>query len=342
VVKTLFNTGIRRLGLVLAWLVVPTLLLWAVGAVYYFVPLPNWIRRPLAFAVLAAAVYGLVVLRPYSRWLVLAVTTTSIIYLVTWLQRPSNDRDWAVDNANPATIAIKDDNVRVSNFRHNVYRTADDFDVQYNDLTFDLSDLDQVWFVVQRFTALEGIAHNFLTFSRKSPDGPQYFSVSVEIRREQHESFDPLKGLYRQYELIYIIADERDEIGSRTVLRPDDRVYLFPVNATPQEVQKLFVDIAARVNRLEQRPEFYHSLLNNCTNNIVLHAYRFTPHPISSLDPRIIAPGFADRLAYARGLIGQSDETFAALQQRCRIDTIARQVGISADFSEQLRRGEPK
>ncbi|MEZ6129679.1 MAG: DUF4105 domain-containing protein [Planctomycetaceae bacterium] len=327
----------RRLTGIAVWILVPALFLWAVGAIYYLRPLPAWFRQPLAFLLLATAVIGLLRMRPHSRWLVFAGAASGIIYLLTWLQQPSNDRDWAADNQRTATVRVADDNVHIANFRHTVFRSADDCDVHYSDLTFHLSELDRVWFVVQRFTALEGIAHNFLTFSRTTPEGQRFFSVSVEIRRERGEEFDPLKGLYRQYELIYVIADERDAIGSRTVIRPDDRVYLFPVNATAQDVQNLFVDIAGRVNRLQQQPEFYHSLLNNCTNNIVLHAYRFTAHPISSFDPRIIAPGFADRLACAQGLIGSPGESFADLRHRCRIDEIARAVGLTEAFSTRIR-----
>gem|GEM_PF-2200659 len=77
-----------------------------------------------------------------------------------------------------------------------------------------------------------------------------------------------------------MIADERDEIGSRTVLRLNDRVFMYPVIADRKHVPQLFLDITERVQTLAINPEFYHSLLNNCTNNIVVHTYKLTPEPI--------------------------------------------------------------
>ena len=318
--------------------IVLTLFVWACGAVYYFEPLPSVLRLLLAAAYFVAGTVCYFRVQPKTRWLQLMTASIAVVYLLSLVQRPSNVRNWAPDNAVSADVIISANDVHISGFRHSVYRSETDFDVRFRDFQFRLSDLERVWFVVQRFTPLEGIAHNFLTFSLQTDQGPQYFSVSVEIRREEGESFHPATGLYRQYELIYIFADERDEIGARTVLRPNDRVFMYPVNATPKQVGQLFVDIAGRMQKLQQQPEFYHSLMNNCTNNIVNHAYKFTPLPISSLDPRVVAPGFADRLAFAKELIGRPGESFEDLQRRCRIDEVAREVGISDSFSADIRR----
>ncbi len=331
----------KRLTLLLLkffqWSVVLILFFWSVGALYHFVPFPRWLSVSLSSSYLAAAVYWFFRIQSRSIWLQRIAATVVAIYLLTLIQQPSNSRDWAPDNAVMPSVTVSGNDVHIKGFRHNLYRSESDFDVQYRDFDFSLPQLDQVWFVVQRFTALEGIAHNFLTFRVTTEDGPQYFSVSVEIRREQGEAFSPVRGLYRQYELIYVIADERDQIGTRTVFRPADRVFMYPVNATLEQVQALFLDIVARVQKLREYPEFYHSLANNCTNNIVDHAYKFTPLPISSLDPRILAPGFADRLGFAKGLIGDNGESFDAMQQRCRIDKIARRVGITDRFSTDIR-----
>ena len=310
---------------------------WAVGAVCFFTLLPGWLSGCLAIAVVALAA---VLFRRQSNWRAFRQSLALIVvcvYAVHLLQRPSTTRNWAADNAEAAEVVVTGDNVFISSFRNNVYRSAGDFDVRYEDFDFQLSQLDKAWFVVQRFTALEGIAHNFLTFRINEGATSRYFSVSAEIRREEGESFSPVAGLYRQYELIYVIADERDQIGMRTVPRPDDRVFLYPVNATAQQIQQLFQDMAGRINKLKDQPEFYHSLLNNCTNNIVLHTYKLTPEPINWLDPRIVAPGYADRVAFAWHLIGDKSQSFERLQKKSRIDEVARQSGITDDFSLRIR-----
>ena len=333
---------IKRLTVVLsavtAWSCVTVLFLWAVGAVYYCPLLPALFKPVIATVYLTGGIVLFFRSTRKQRWLRNISVSIVVVYVFTLFQRPSLTRSWAEDNAVTPNIQIDGDQVLVSGLRHSQYRSETDFDVYYRDVTFRLSQLDKVWFVVQRFTTLEGIAHNFLTFAINGETETQFVSVSVEIRREIGETFSPLKGLYREYELIYVIADERDEIGARTVFRPDDRVYMYPVNANPRQVQQLFKDIAARMQQLKHAPEFYHSLLNNCTNNIVRHTYKLTPQPINWLDPRIVAPGYADRFAFSTQLIGNEADTFESLQRRCRIDTIAREAGITSQFSADIRR----
>lgn len=323
------------------WLSVGALFLWAAGALWFLEFLAFPLQVILAAGFLFAGLFLLYRIKPKRRWLLPAVGAVLLVYCLTLFQQPSNNRSWADDNAMLSSVRVDDNVVNVHGYRHSRYRSETDFDVNYGTLQFPLEQLDRVWFVVQRFTALEGIAHNFLTFRYLDGSVPRYFSVSVEIRREQGESFSPIRGLYRQYELIYVVADETDQIGARTVMRPDDRVYMYPVNANAQQVQLLFLDIVERIQQLETRPEYYHSLLNNCTNSIVLHTYRLTPSPINWLDPRIVAPGFADRLAYSHKLIGRDGQSFRQLRTQCRIDTLARQVGISPTFSSDIRRQLP-
>ncbi|MDG1897927.1 MAG: DUF4105 domain-containing protein [Fuerstiella sp.] len=336
--KTTFR-HVARLSLRgMKWLTVLLLFAWAVGAVYYFEFLPSPVAGVLALTYFTATATLLFRWQDHNRWLRVTVTSIVFVYVFTLLQRPSNERDWANDNAQLADVQIRGDNVLIEGFRHAIYRTETGTDVHYGSFDFKLSQLEKVWFVVQRFTALEGIAHNFLTFQVGSEKGPQYFSVSIEIRREQGESFSPVKGLYRQYELIYIVADERDEIGARTVMRPDDRVFMFPCNAPPEQVQQLFVDIAQRIQQLNASPQFYHSLLNNCTNCIVRHTSTLTPRRLNWLDPRIVLPGFADRFAHSNNLLlTLPGQTFGELQVQCRIDEIARRCGISESFSADIR-----
>ena len=320
------------------WLTVLLLFAWAVGAVYYLEFLPWPVSGLLALAYFAATVTFLFRWPNRKKWLRATMASIVVVYLFTLLQRPSNERNWAADNAQLADVQIKGSDVQIQGFRNAVYPAKTDAAVHYGRFDFQLSRLEKAWFVVHRFTALEGIAHNFLPFQVRSETGPQYFSVSMEIRREQDEAFSPIRGLYRQYELIYVVADERDEIGARALMRPDDRVFMFPCNASPKQVQHLFIDIADRIQQLNAAPEFYHSLLNNCTNGIVRHTHTLTPKPLNWLDPRIVLPGFADRFAFANNLLSTSPaQTFDELQIQCRIDEIARRAGISERFSNDIR-----
>lgn len=327
-----------KLSMALAWAGVSVFFLWSAGALYHLTFLPYPLRSLISAVYVLGGIWLCIRLKNSGRWLSLAAASIVLVYLVTLVQRPSNDRDWDLSQSQTTRVDVDSGGkVTIHGFRHCAYRSETDFDVRYQTYTFDLDQVESVWFLVQKFSPLEGLAHTFVSFELNTEQGPQYFSVSVEIRREVGEVYSPIRGLYRQFELLYVIGDERDLIGARTVVRELDRVHMYRVNATPQQVQKLLVDIAERINKLEARPEFYHTFLNNCTNGIVFHTYDLTPEPINWLDPRIVMPGYSDRFAFAKRLIGKDGQTFAELQNQCRIDELARQVGLVEGFSEAIR-----
>ena len=324
-----------RVGWAAVWLCVLIAVVWSLGAVYYLTYLPGWLSTMLAAAYAVGVVRLLWRTHPKRRWLWYAGFSWFAIYLLSLGQRPSHDRDWAEDHGRMPTIEITNDRVTIRDFRTFRYQTETQFTRGWRDVRFSLSHVTNVWFGVQRFTSLEGIAHTFLCFE-VSHGNPEYFCVSVEIRRESGEDFSPIKGMYRQYELIYVVSDERDEVVMRTIHRPSDRVYLFPVNADAGQAQRLFVDIADRINGLAKQPEFYNSFTSNCTNNIAAHTHELDPD-VSTLDWRIIIPGYSDRFAWARGFIGQPGEPFETVQTRYRIDETARRFGDRDGFSKAIR-----
>lgn len=326
---------VRWLLLGLAWSSVLLFFVWTVGEIYYFTLLPPKIAGILGFAYLLSGIYLL--FKWKANWLPIAATSIVLLFLIALIQRPSNQRVWDPDQAEMARVSIEGNEVLIQDFRSNEYRSESDYDAHFGEFAFQLDQLTDVWFLVQRFTALEGLAHTFLTFRVQTPDGPKFFSVSVEIRRELGEIYSPIQGMYRQYELIYVFGSEADLIGVRTVMRPEDRVFMYRANATPAQVQKLFVEIADRASGLHQSPEFYNTFLNNCTNNIVWHTYQLTPEPINWLDPRIVLPGFSDRFAFAKKLIGQPGQTFEELAEESRIDEKARLHGLKPGFSAAIR-----
>ena len=328
---------IEWLAWAIAWCSAVVLGVWAVGAIWYFQLLPTWTTRILTIAFLTYFGWLWFAVKVKTTWLQRMSLAIAVVYFLTLLQQPSLDRIWAADQAKVPTVTIDADNVSVQNFRACRYRTETDFDVTYKELDFKLSELRRVWFLVQKFTWVEGLAHTFLTFEVETEDGPKYFSVSVEIRREQEEGYSPIKGIYRKYELIYVIGDELDLIGVRTVMRPQDRVWMFPINTDAASTQGLFVDIAGRMNGLARQPEFYSTFMNNCANNIVGHTYNLTEEPINAWDPRIILPGYSARFAFENALIGRAGESFEQLSERCRIDPTARQHGLNVGFSNAIR-----
>ncbi len=175
-----------------------------------------------------------------------------------------------------------------------------------------------------------------LSFQLEAADGkPEHLAVSVETRKEKSEKYNPVKGSLNQYELIYVLADERDVIQFRTVYN-DEHVYLYHTTASPEASQALLVDVLNRVNQLAQRPEFYDTLTNNCTSNIVRHVNHIRPNRIVT-DYRSLLPGYSDQLAYDEGLI-ERHGTFAETKELAYVNPLAQRYAGREDFSELIRR----
>lgn len=245
--------------------------------------------------------------------------------------RPSNDRDWVPNVAVLPSAEFDGHLVHVRNIRNTAYTTPDIYRPAYYDRTFDLERLTSVWFLVEPFSDWGGAAHTFLSFGF---DGPQYLTISVEARRERGETYHFVKGLFRRYELIYVVADERDAIRLRAEYRGDD-VYLYPIRAPPEKMRELFVAMLTQANRLRERPTFYNTLTRNCTSTIVRHVNTLSPRRIP-FSFKWLFPGYADRLAYDLGLI-DTDLPFEAARQRFNISERARRVAAGEDFSVRIR-----
>jgi len=245
-------------------------------------------------------------------------------------ERASNERDWSPDQAVLARAELDGDRITVRNVRNFRYRSEHDYAPHYETRTYDLSKLDSMWFVVERFGEKPGIAHTLLSFGF----GDEYVAISVEIRKERGESYSPWMGLLRQYELMYVVADERDVIGLRTNHRRDT-VYLYPVSAPVEAMRRTFVEMLQRANQLAEAPEFYNTLTSTCTTNIVRHVNTVAPGQIP-LSYKVVLPAYSDSLAYDLGLI-PTDRPFEAVQAAHRIDALARKHGLGADFSRAVR-----
>ena len=187
-------------------------------------------------------------------------------------------------------------------------------------------------FLVVPFKLAPSLAHTMLSFGFRDH---QYLGVSVEARLEQGETYSPWLGSLGQYELMYVIADERDLIVRRTRHRGAD-VYLYPTVATPEQSRELFIDVMRRVNKLYLQPEFYDTLTNNCTSNLVQHVNRLRPGKVP-YDPRLLLTGLSDQVAFEVGLI-RGQATFDQTKRDALITAVANRSAQRRDFSDCIRR----
>ncbi len=251
---------------------------------------------------------------------------------VAWrlLVRPSNERKWSVDQAVLPVAEIEPPFVTIRNIRNFTYETTDRYTPAYYDKTFDLRKLDSAWFFVEPF-GKGGAAHTFVSFGFEDHD---FVAISVEIRKEQGESFSAIKGLLRQYEIMYVIGDERDLVKLRTNYRKDS-VHLYRIHTTRDRIQQAFLSMLRRANDLREHPEFYNTATNTCTTNLVRHVNEITPKRIP-FSPAVLLPANSDRLAYDLGLIDKSlpfDET----RSRALINPLAERFAEDAEFSRRIR-----
>lgn len=239
-------------------------------------------------------------------FIILIILVTKVFLFV--FTKPSNDRDWSLDQDRLASAVIPssesvENKVFVKNIRNFNYRSTTDYDREYYDRGFDLDNLNRVWYLVSPFSGIPGSAHTFLSFEFEDSDGKKDFlSVSVEIRKEKGEAFHPIKGLFNQYEVMYVLGDENDLVKLRTNHRKD-LVYAYPAKASPEKARALLLDILRRTNELAENPEFYNTITNTCTTNIADHINTVTPKTIPFLSWRIMFPANSDQLAYDLGLL---------------------------------------
>jgi hypothetical protein len=246
-------------------------------------------------------------------------------------QVPSNDRDWIDELKVLAHAEFVGERVHIHNVRNAEFFSYRDCLIDYYDKTYDLSKLRTVDFIMIPFNDNRAIAHTMLSFGF---EGGEYVGVSAEVRLEKGESYAAGTGLFNQFELIYVVADERDLLLVRAEHRDVD-VLLYRTTATPEMARKLFVDVIQRVNRLREQPEFYDTLSNNCTTNIVRHINTLVPDRIP-YDYRVLLPGFADSLAYDLGLIDNS-RPFAEVRRSARINDLVLRYKDDPKFSQRIR-----
>lgn len=268
-----------------------------------------------------------------TLWSAGLIAVLALAYTVQGLiVQPSLERDWAEEQAVLARAEISGESVTVRDIRNFNYRSTTDYDMQYYDKTFDFEKLESAWYIVVPFPGIaSSSAHTMVSFGF---EGGEYITISPEIRRETHEAYSPFKGLFRQYELVYIIADERDVVKLRSNHRLND-VYMYPVQATREQIQQAFVSMLQRANKLATEPEFYNTLTNSCSTNVVAHVNQITPGRVP-LSYKVVLPAFSDALAQDLGLIDNA-LSIEELRVAHNISQKARQFADDPNFSQRIR-----
>lgn len=265
-----------------------------------------------------------------------SVAVVLIAALIAWRSiSPRSDRAWIDEQAVMPRVAVDGHMVRIGNVRTFRFTARHEFATSYAERAYDLDKLESVWYVLTPFSLRwRGPAHSFVTFGFSDS---QFVAVSVEARREPGENYDVLTGLFKRYELMYVVGDERDLIGQRAAFGTD-RVYLYPIKAKPEQMRAMFLSMLDRANRLREHPEFYNTLTNNCTSNVIAHVNDVKPGTVAT-GIKTILPGYTDEVAYGLGLI-DTRMTLEQARDRYLINDRARKYLNDSLFSFRIRAPE--
>jgi hypothetical protein len=262
--------------------------------------------------------------------LLLLVSISVIFALVIFTKKPSHNRNWENGQDKLPKIEIAGDKIRVDNFRNFDWQDNGEVENIYQQEMFDLGKLQGVDVIISHFDDFEGLAHIFLSF--RFADNKNMV-VSFETRREVGEEFSPLLGLMRKFEIIYVVGSESDIIGLRTDVRKE-RVYLYPITATPEKSRELFLLLANDINNIYAEPVFYNTLFNNCTNAITRRAEDISEINFP-LTYKAILPGYMDEVLYELKLI-PTEKSFVENKKHHLIDN--NKVNRNdADYSREIR-----
>lgn len=324
---------LRALRFTLGWLLLIIAAAWTFGALKFDSPFGSF-RLLTAVLFALGTLAALILVRP--RWKAKAGVVVAIVLVINWwfTLKPSNDRNWQPDVAQTPWAEVNGDVVTLHNVRNCDYRTEKDYTPAWETRTLHLSQLTGVDIAID-YWGSPWMAHPMLSF--QFADAPPV-AMSIETRKEVGESYSAVGGLYRQFELIVIAADERDVWRLRTNYRKGEDLYLFHSTLTAAEARERFMEYVRTMNDMRDSPRWYNAVTTNCTTAIRAQ------HPGTKRPPfdwRMLVNGKLDELLVEKGLIASDGLAFAELKKRALINPAAQAADKAPDFSKRIREGRP-
>jgi hypothetical protein len=323
---------LRCMARALAWIAGVLCTAWAFGALYFDFP---------TFGAWAAILFALVLLTAVvfvrRRVVKLVIVFGAFMIVVSWwlTLKPSNDRAWQPDVAQTAWAEINGDLVTIHNVRNSEYRTETDFTPHWETRAVRLSQIIGMDVAID-YWGSPWISHPIVSF-QFTDALPLCFSI--ETRKTIGQTYSAVRGLYRQYTLIYIVADERDCIRVRTNYRQGEDVYLYHTLASPSQARERFLEYVNAMNALHEHPRWYNAVTSNCTTSIRTQR---SVNQRAPWDWRILLNGKADEMLYQHHAIATGGLPFSELKQRSLINQRARAADHDPDFSRLIRADLPQ
>jgi hypothetical protein len=333
--RELVARWLTRLGLALVWLVLVVLSLWAIAALYIDV---RWsaLRIPLTILYVVMLVVILAKYKLHIRAALLCFVCFCVV-LAWWLSlKPTNIGNWQPDVDRPAWVEMNGDGIIIHNLRNCDYRTETDYSNCWSDRTVNLSDLRGADLFFTTW-GVRWIGHPIVSFQFGNN---QHVAFSIEARYKGDQAYSAVLGFFRQYELIFVVADERDVIRLRTNFRKDEEVFLYRTSLGPESARAIFLTYVRYLNQLKDHPEWYNALTRNCTTTLDKPISKEVANP-QPWNYQFLVNGTLDELLYDRDRLVTDGLSFEDLKSREHINPDARAAGNSPEFSALIRAGRP-
>ncbi len=329
---------VRRAGrltvIVLLSVIVAGGVAWSALALWFDGPDSRVLAGTISAATAFTSLLLVTVVRLFWKGLLAALLPVGVVLLWWTSIAPSNIREWTPDVARTARAIFDGSSVTIQNVRNFKYRSESDYDQRWETRKYNLDRIQRVDLFLS-FWGPTQIAHSILSWEF---DDGQHLAISIETRKEKGEAYSALRGFFRQYELCYVVADERDLIRLRTNYR-GEQVFLYRIRVPASQARALLIDYLDEINRLADHPRWHNALTQNCTTTIRGHAQNVGIG--GRLDWRLLANGHLDQLLYERGQI-DTDLPFEDLRGRGNITEKAKAARDSPDFSARIRQGLPQ
>lgn len=319
--------------MMLTWLVIFVMSIWAVAALYIDCRIPP-LRIPLLVIYVLAVVAILRVFGLKFRATVLCFGCFCVV-LGWWLTlKPTNDADWQGNVDRTAWAEVSGNQVTIHNLRNCDYRTETEFSNCWGERTVDLSQIRSVDLFFTTW-GVPYIGHPILSFQFGEKE---HIAFSIEVRYKVGQSYSTVLGFFRQFELIFTTADERDVIRLRTNFRKDEEVFMYRTTVAPNIARAFFLTYVKYLNKLHNEPEWYNAVTKNCTTTIDTQLAKESTDP-QPWNYQLLLNGTLDALLYSRGRLVTGGLPFPELKQREHINAAAHAAGNSPDYSELIRVG---
>ena len=329
----LWSRVLRTIAIIIMRLVLVLLTLWAAAALYVDCRIPV-LRIPVTLIYLLGAITVFVKFRR-TRWAAVAYVLGFCIVLAWWLTlKPSNVGNWQPNVERIAWAEITGDRVTIHNLRNCHYRTETEYSDCWADRTIDLSQIRAADMFLTNW-GIPFVSHPIMSFQFGDNE---HIAFSIEARYKVGQDYSTVLGCFRQYELIFVTADERDVIRLRTNYRKGEEVSMYRFQAPPEVARSMFLSYVTYLNALKDHPAWYNEVTRNCTTTMD-NQLGVDLHNQQPWNYQVLLNGTLDKLLYERGRLVTGGLPFPELKQREHINAAARAANQSPDFSALVRAG---